>query len=66
MTSERTRFRRDTGLYEGEALLEVNGVRVRCTGDGAAWLGMAMTAGQLDGEKLRLWAAEHGEEDENS
>ena len=50
---------RDTGLYTAETVVEVNGLRVRCTGDEAALLHMAVLAGALDAEKLKARAEEH-------
>ena len=52
---------KDAGLYEGETRPEVNGLRVRCTGDEAARPGIALMVGRHDEEKLRRWAEEHRE-----
>ena len=43
---------RDTGIYAAETVIDVNGVRVRLTGDEAAYLHMALLAGELDAGTL--------------
>lgn len=43
---------RDTGIYAAETVIDVNGVRVRLTGDEAAYLHLALLAGELDAGTL--------------
>ena len=43
---------RDTGIYAAETEIDLNGVRVKLTGDEAAYLHMALLAGDVDAETL--------------
>ena len=43
---------RDTGIYAAETVIDVNGVRVRLTSDEAAYLHLALLAGELDAGTL--------------
>lgn len=49
------------GMYVMLTFLEVNGVRMRCTNEEVAAVGLAVAGGTMDYEKLLAWVREHKE-----
>lgn len=47
------------GMYVMLTFLEVNGIRLDCTNDEVAAVGLAVAAGQMDYESLLTWVREH-------
>ena len=47
------------GMYVMLTFLEVNGIRLDCTNDEVAAVGLAVAAGQMDYESLLKWVREH-------
>ena len=47
------------GMYVMLTFLEVNGIRLDCTNDEVAAVGLAVAAGQMDYESLLIWVREH-------
>ena len=49
------------GMYVMLTFLEVNGLRVECTNEEVAEVGLAVAAGTMDYEALLSWVREHTE-----
>ena len=49
------------GMYVMLTFLEVNGLRVECTNEEVAEVGLAVAAGTMDYEALLAWVREHTE-----
>ncbi|MBR4661148.1 MAG: type II toxin-antitoxin system death-on-curing family toxin, partial [Clostridia bacterium] len=47
------------GMYVMLTFLEVNGLRVECTNEEVAEVGLAVAAGTMDYEALLAWVREH-------
>lgn len=47
------------GIYMMLTFLEVNGIRLECTNDEVAEVGLTVAAGQMDYEALLAWVRDH-------